>query len=160
MKLPDKKYIGAFCVGILWGLIIAFVFCVVFFRSYLVREYESTMNFDDTVNTVTAKAQGIKGWIVKSGSCSLPKPADGTRMWTITLCNAAYASAMLNDENSRKISSVIPCTFAIYEKKDGKTYISRMNVKLLGYLLGGQPGKVFPQDVAPDQTMMLDKVVK
>ncbi len=160
MKLPERKYIGAFCVGILWGLIIAFIFSIVFFRHCLIKEYESTMNFDDTIKTVTAKAQTVKGWIVKSGPCSLPKPADGTKMWTVTLCNANYASQMLNDEGSRKIASAIPCTFAIYEKKDGKTYISRMNVKLLGYLLGGKPAIVFPQNVWPEQETMLDKVIR
>jgi uncharacterized protein (DUF302 family) len=43
------------------------------------------------------------------------------------LCNPDYAYEILSKDEERVISNMMPCRIAVYEKKDGAVYISRMN---------------------------------
>ena len=45
------------------------------------------------------------------------------------LCNAKYAKNVLESET--KMSAMMPCAWSIYEKNDGNTYISKMNIGLM-----------------------------
>jgi len=109
---------------------------------------------------LTEKCAKTKGWIVRPDSCAIPKIKDGSKVYTMKLCQSEYAAKMIEPEDSRKILSVIPCTFAVYQKADGCTYVSRINVGLLGALMGGAPGKVFPEKVAPEQEGMLEGIAE
>jgi uncharacterized protein (DUF302 family) len=53
------------------------------------------------------------------------------------LCHPSHAGKILNADNERIVSSLMPCRVAIYEKEDGKTYISRMNSALMASMMGG-----------------------
>jgi uncharacterized protein (DUF302 family) len=44
-----------------------------------------------------------------------------------SLCHPYHSSRILEKDDERIVSSMMPCRVSIYEKKDGKTYISRMN---------------------------------
>ena len=155
-----NRFWGIFAAGFLWGLAFAFIFGVIFLRHSLIHEYQSKVGFEETVAKLGNKAKTTKGWLVRKPSCSLPTPKDKTKITAMKLCHGKYASDLLNDENSRKISAIIPCTFAVYQKSDGKTYVSRLNVSLLGSLLGGRAGKIFPAKVNPDQEKMLEGIMK
>jgi uncharacterized protein (DUF302 family) len=158
-KKEKNRFWGIFSAGFLWGIAVTFIFGVIFLRHSLINEYQSKLGFEETVAALGTEAKATKGWLVRKPSCSLPQPKDKTKITAMKLCHAKYASDLLDDENSRKVSAMIPCTFAVYQKSDGKTYISRMNVSLLGSLLGGKSGKIFPGKVTPDQEKMLETVI-
>ena len=161
MKKDKKKYWGVFLAGFLWGVTFTFVFGVILLRHSLLMEYESNLKFEDTVAAVKKAATATPGWIVRFDSgCSLPKIKDGSKISVMKLCHGTYGSNLLNNEDTRKTSAIIPCTFAIYQKQDGKTYISRINVFLLGALLGGRAGKIFVNKVTPEQEKMLEGIVR
>lgn len=155
-----KRFWGIFASGFLWGIAVTFISGVIFLRHSLIYEYQSKLGFEETVATLSTKAKSTKGWLVRKPSCSLPQPKDKTKITAMKLCHAKYASDLLKNENSRKISAMIPCTFAVYQKSDGKTYVSKMNVSLLGSLLGGKAGKIFPGKVTPEQKKMLQGIVE
>lgn len=155
-----RKNLGIFAVGLLWGIALTFLFGVIFMRVSLIDERESELSFDELNAKLPVEVQKLKGWTVQPVACGLPTPSDKTKIAVFKLCNRDYAQKMLDDPSSRKISSVIPCTFAIYEKPDGKAYIARMNVSLLGRLLGGEPGIIFPKKVTPEQEIMLKNLTK
>lgn len=160
MKKPDKKYLGAFFAGLLWGLVLMFIFSVTYLRRNVVLEYKSKYGFEDTVKKLADNVMATKGWTVKVGGCNLPQAKDGCKMRLLKLCNLKYAEAMLADENDRKVSAIIPCSMAVYQKPDGKTYISRLNVSLVGRFLGGEPGIFFPNVIAPEQDAALKNIIK
>ncbi len=54
-----------------------------------------------------------------------------------SLCHPNHSSRILEKDSERIISSMMPCRVSIYEKADGKTYISRMNSSMIAAGLGG-----------------------
>ncbi len=55
----------------------------------------------------------------------------------IELCNPKYAYRMLSVDELRIYSNMMPCRLSVYEKADGKTYVSRMNSALFASQIGG-----------------------
>ncbi|MDO5665752.1 MAG: DUF302 domain-containing protein [Bacteroidia bacterium] len=55
----------------------------------------------------------------------------------IELCNPKYAHRMLSIDELRIYSNMMPCRISVYEKADGKTYVSRMNSALFASQIGG-----------------------
>lgn len=53
----------------------------------------------------------------------------------IETCNPNLAVKILERDEERNVSSLLPCRLSIYEKNDGKTYISRMNAEAFAGLL-------------------------
>ena len=160
-KKDKKKYWGVFIAGFLWGITFTFIFGVILLRHSLIYEYQSKLGYDETVAAIKKAASSSPGWVVRYGSgCSLPKIKDASKITVMKLCHGTYGSVLLNNEETRKTSAIIPCTFAIYQKSDGKTYLSRVNVSLLGSLLGGKAGKIFAGKVSPEQEAMLEGIVR
>ena len=157
-KRPDW---GMFAAGFLWGITATFIFGVIFLRNSLICEYRSNYTFPETVKKVVEYAKSNENnWKVRASVCALPKPSDGTNIAALKLCQGEYASEIVNDENSRRVSAMIPCMFAVYEKSDGKTYISRLNLSLLGSLLGGKTARVFNSKIVPDQEEILKNIAE
>ncbi|MBM3404674.1 MAG: DUF302 domain-containing protein [Bacteroidetes bacterium] len=63
----------------------------------------------------------------------------------LELCKPAYSGKLLAQDNERDISSLMPCRISVYEKSDGKTYVSRINSGLLSNFLGGLFAEVMGQ---------------
>lgn len=55
----------------------------------------------------------------------------------IELCNPKYAYRLLSVDELRIFSNMMPCRISVYEKVDGKTYVSRMNSALFASQIGG-----------------------
>jgi uncharacterized protein (DUF302 family) len=57
----------------------------------------------------------------------------------IEICKPAYSGSMLELNDERVISVMMPCRISVYEKEDGKTYIAMINVANLS---SGLPEKI------------------
>lgn len=75
----------------------------------------------------------------------------------VELCKADYAKAVLTD--NPEVLTLMPCAWGVYKGKDGKVYISGMNMGLMGKLFGGTIAEVMGGHVAEDESQMLSKVV-
>jgi len=161
-KKIDKKYWGVFLAGFLWGITFTFVFGVIFLRHSLINEYQSKFSFNKTLQEIKNNTEQTNGeWILRfNKSCSLPKASDKSRIIQIELCSNKYSSRIINKESSRKASAIIPSTFSIYEKSDGKTYISQLNSSLIGHLVGGDISKIFARKIYPEQQIILKQLIK
>ena len=53
------------------------------------------------------------------------------------LCNPIHSSKILLKDDERIVSSLMPCRVSVYEKSNGKSYISRMNTGVLAKSIGG-----------------------
>lgn len=60
----------------------------------------------------------------------------------IELCNPKYAYRLLSDDALKIYSNMMPCRLSVYEKTDGKTYVSRMNSAMMSAQIGGTVQKV------------------
>jgi len=100
----------------------------------------SSTNFNLTVDRLSREIEN-KSWKIsniydlretmnKHGKDVLP-------LKVFSLCHPDHSSRILEKDSERIISSMMPCRVSIYEKDDGKTYISRMNSGIIASGFGG-----------------------
>ncbi len=80
------------------------------------------------------------------------------RVKLIKLCKAEYAESVLTTD--RHVSCLMPCTMAVWEGDDGKTYLSEMNMGLMAKLFGGNINRIMGGKVAKEEARILDGLVK
>src|SRR5690554_3371413 len=55
----------------------------------------------------------------------------------MAICAPKYAHKLLSPDEERIYANMMPCRLSVYEKSDGKTYVSRMNIELFASQMGG-----------------------
>lgn len=149
-----------FAAGFLWGVVFALILGGLLLRRSLIETYSSAYGFKETVVRLTDKAKSMKGWKVTAGACAVPRPSDGSKVTVINLCHCKYGAELMNDPLSRKTAALIPCSMAVYKGGGGAVRVSRLNISLIGILLGGRMSRVFAVQVAPEQEEMLEAVIE
>jgi uncharacterized protein (DUF302 family) len=119
-----------------------------------IHEMESPYDFDGTVATVVENAQ-TRGWIVPETfdfqkSLVAHGQPDPGRLKVIKLCSPALASRMFARDESKYVSVMAPCSIAVYEKSDGRTYVSAIDMDLMSTLIGGDVGSVLDEIARED----------
>jgi len=121
----------------------------------MIHEHKSPLGYDETVAKIKSNIEGTKWEISSMGILDkkLKKKYDKTIPATtlINFCHPDYATAVLNDADAQKISIMMPCTIAVYKKPDGKTYVSTMNMKMMGKMFGGKIAEVMGGAVADEE---------
>lgn len=100
----------------------------------LVVESKSKFNFNQTVDSLIKIVErnkwkviivhDLQASLMKNGKEILP-------VKIIEICNPEYSFNVLNKDEFRAFSSMMPCRISVYEKSDGKTYVSRINSELM-----------------------------
>lgn len=134
-------------------------------KDMMVEERVSPLGFDETVNKIIANAEAI-GWKIPQKGKGNPAPIHKSikkhigktvlPVKVIKLCNPDYAYALLNDDASRYVSVMMPCSISVYKKSDGKTYVANMKAGRMGSMMGGNVAKVMDGPVSGDQAKMLE----
>jgi uncharacterized protein (DUF302 family) len=125
-----------------------------------ISEKCSRFSFDKTVEIIKSSAEK-EGWsvpavhdlqqsIAKSGK--IVKPVK-----VIEICKPKYSGQMLELNDERIISVMMPCRISVYEKNDGKVYISLLNAESMASGLPKNIAEVMKQ--ASDETFELVKTV-
>ncbi len=70
------------------------------------------------------------------------------------LCAPEAAADILEHDELKMLTAMMPCNIAVYEKSDGKTYISMLNMEALGDLYGDVVKKA-AAELAPQLKQML-----
>ena len=106
----------------------------------LFLENESKYNFAETVEKLTAESEK-KTWKVSAvHDLQETLKKNGTEVLPIkvfALCHPKHSGKILLKDDERIVSSLMPCRVSVYEKSNGKTYISRMNSGVLAESIGG-----------------------
>ena len=126
--------------------------------SLLIHEQRSPYDFDTTLTTVVANANA-RGWQVPKtfdfqASLLAHGQPDPGRMTVVKLCSPTHASRMFASDGTKYVSVMAPCSIAVYEKSDGKTYVSTMNMGLMAHLMGNEVGPVLA-DIARDDAAIV-----
>jgi len=106
----------------------------------MIIENVSRLNFSETVDKLSS-GLAATGWkipaihdlqntIRNAGKEILP-------VKIIETCNPKHSGRLLELDYERIVSIFMPCRISVYEKSDGKTYISRINASLLSKSYGG-----------------------
>jgi uncharacterized protein (DUF302 family) len=103
-------------------------------------EHLSTESFDSTIEKLSKEIEN-KSWKISNiNDLQKTMHQHGKKVLPLkvfSLCHPKHSSKILEKDSERIISSMMPCRLSIYEKEDGKTYISRMNPEALASSFGG-----------------------
>ncbi len=153
-------------IGIIIGMVLASLLIVVVMPKLMIVTYKSNYDFDTTVKKIEENIKKSPGWnhkntdflhqeIERNTSYNL-----GKRIAGIKLCHGNYAFNILQKEKNRFVTAIMPCNIAVWEGDDNNTYISEMNIPLMGRLFGGDISKIMVKGVAPEEKRMLEEVIK
>jgi uncharacterized protein (DUF302 family) len=71
------------------------------------------------------------------------------------VCSSRYSGELLSDDATLFVSSMMPCSVAIYQTSAGKVVISRMNSAAMGGMIGGRAG-----DVVSKSGQEMEEIIK
>jgi len=152
-----KKWnLFAFIGGLVIGMVGTMLVLASLAPRWMLREQLSPYDVPETVQHITNNALA-RGWVVSSVMPldeSVKKHGGGEvrPVRLVNLCQAQHAARILNEDEARIVSVMMPCTIAVYEKADGRVAVGTMNAQLLGRLFGGVVAEVMAGPVARAQS--------
>jgi uncharacterized protein (DUF302 family) len=100
----------------------------------IVIEHKSKFGFEKTVQILTENAEKSEWKVpfVHDLQQSLAKSGKSVKpVKVIEICKPEYSGKMLELNAERIISVMMPCRISVYEKDDGATYVSLINVEAM-----------------------------
>ena len=139
--------------GFLIGAVLVTITMMQLMPAMMLSEIESPLGYEETITHIQKKVTD-SGWkvsalmrldktLAKEGKTVLPAVS-------MKICQPDHAEAVLLDDDARFLAVMMPCSIAVYEKGDGKTYISTMNAGLMGRMFGGTAARVMAGPVAEE----------
>jgi len=123
-------------------------------------EHASPLGFDDTLVRLEKNAKAL-GWKVpKKWKVDFQKNLkrvtgkDIGKNRVLKMCAPDAAVPLLMRDEYKMLTALMPCTIAVYEKSDGKTYIAMMNLKVMGQMYGPDVARM-ADELAPQMDQML-----
>lgn len=137
-----------FLIGLISGVLLAILIAAIAIPKLFFIESESKYNFGETAALITS-ATTENGWAMPyQYDLQMTMKKHGFDVHPVTvfsICNPILANQILGSNNERIVSAMMPCRIALYQKNDGKTYVSRMNASFLSKLMGGKTRKVMTE---------------
>ncbi len=103
-------------------------------------ENQSKFGFDETVEKLKAEVEK-KTWKLTAihdlQQTMKTYGKDVLPVKVFAVCHPKHSSRILEKDEERIVSCMMPCRVSIYAKSDGKTYISRMNPAPITKAYGG-----------------------
>ncbi len=157
-----KEYMTGGAMGFVVGLLLTiFTMYQMAPGMMMMEDASSITGFDSTVAKFEAS--------VKEHGWKIPKIHDLQKTMkkfnkevkpvkVFELCHPDHAGKILEKSDERIVSSLMPCRVAIYEKADGKVYVSRMNSSLMASMMDGIIPEVM-DEAAKDTEKILKAVL-
>ncbi len=129
----------------------------------MIIEKASPLGFDETIAKIKKNAKAL-GWKVpkswkKDFQKNLKKVTkeDVGRNLVFSMCEPWEAVKLLKHDKYKKFFAMMPCSFAVYEKSDGKVYASAMNIQMMGQMYKGEkPIEDLVNILGPQMIKMMD----
>jgi len=106
----------------------------------MMRESVSKYSFEETLEQLQQKVDAI-GWKVPHihdlQATMLKFDFEVRKVKVLEICKPDYAYMVLSRDDERIASTLMPCRISVYEKSDGKVYVSRLNSVGMGGVFGG-----------------------
>ncbi len=116
----------------------------------------SRLDFDTTITALVtaAEKQGWKKNQVHDAQAAMKQAgvADSKRVKVVLICPPAF-----NDKLAKASQGKLPphpCRFTVFEGRDGKTYVVKMNSTLFAQGLQGEAGKLLSEIAADEEAIL------
>jgi len=129
-------------ISLIIGAILTLVVGMKMLPGMMIKEIPSPLGFAETVEKVQANAKemgwrGSSKWTVDfQKNLKKVENIDVGPVTVLKKCETKAAAAILVKDELKQLSVMMPCSIAIYQKSDGKTYVAIMNMSILGSLFG------------------------
>jgi len=160
----NRKIWVACAIGTIIGFVLCGILAFTAMPSLMIVTRECKLGFDETVAALEKRIPE-HGWVVSGGqpidmnkSMAKHGVTFKPRVKLVKLCKAEYAKDVLTTD--RHVSTMMPCTFSVWEGIDGKVYLSKMNMDLMAKMFGGNVAKVMGEKVVHDEEEMLQGLLK
>jgi len=148
-------------IGLVLGIVVTGIVVWKLMPSLMLVTHESKLLFDETVETFIEYAEAA-GWQlpkVYELQNSLAKAVYKiSSLKVISICNPKYALQVLEDDENKVFSAIMPCRIGIYQTTDGKVYISEMNILLMSKMFRPRVARAMAS-LAAEENAMLDGIV-
>ena len=108
--------------------------------SLMMLQDESPHGFEETV-AIFREAAADAGWSVLNHTdmqaVVANHGADVPGVTVFDLCSSRYSIEILERDDERIVTPMMPCRVSVYETSNGTTYVARMNSGLVARLFGG-----------------------
>lgn len=136
----------SFLSGAVIGAVAMGVAVWVAMPSMMLSVHPSRYDFDQTVATLQ-QSTANKGWKVSKvydiqKTLQAAGYKDMTPATIFSICQPDHAYKILREDANKMVLAVMPCRVGVYRGADGKTYISTMNIGLMGRMFGGTIAQV------------------
>ncbi len=151
------KLIIASLSGVITGLVLMGVVMFLTMPSMMLLEDQSNYDFETTVEKFEAavEANGWKIVVVHDMQETLEGFGhDILEVKIFEICSSRHSVRILELDDERVVSALMPCRVAIYTKSNGNTYVSRMNSKLMAIPMGGVIAEVMGLAAAETEAML------
>lgn len=129
----------------------------------VILESESRFDFDETVERIHLEAENT-GWKIPTvhdlQETLRKNDISVQEVKVIELCKPQYSGALMKEDPTKFVSSLMPCRISVYRKSNGKTYISRINAPMLSLFMGGNIGQVMGQAGSEMERIIKDVLVE
>lgn len=129
-------------------------------ENHLIVEQVSPFNVDTTVEKIieVATQREWQNPATHNLQLSLSKSGKEVRpVQVVEICKSDYSGKMLDLNDERIVSVMMPCRISVYEKEDGKTYIALLN---MGAMTEGlTPGAAAALKGASDESFEIVRIV-
>ena len=137
--MPRKA--GLFVTGMVVGAVLMGIFVYLALPRMMLRVNRSVLDFESTVTSIESAASTYKWKVPKvydiQASIVSAGHADMTRLKVVSLCQPYHAYSLLQGDDNKFVSALMPCRVAVYESTDGEVFISELDTGRLGSLFGG-----------------------
>jgi uncharacterized protein (DUF302 family) len=123
-------------------------------------EIESPLGFEETLERIEANARDL-GWKVPSKwkvdfqrNMERITDTDIGPNQVLKMCEPFAAVKLLAQDRYKHLAAMMPCTIAVYVKSDGQTYVSMMNLEMMGQMYGGDVAEM-ARELGPQMDAML-----
>ena len=158
----NKRNILFLSGGLVAGILLTMILIVVITPGLMMVEHTSPYDFETAVQKFEASVK-TEGWSlphVHDLQKSMKKfGKDVLKVKVFELCHPDHASKILERDDERIVSSLMPCRVAIYERSDGKVYVSNMNTSLMSKMMGGIVPEVMAE-ASRDSDKIVEAVIK
>jgi uncharacterized protein (DUF302 family) len=140
-----KKQIMPYLIGVFAGAALMLILTAFLMPKIMILEDVSTLSYDDALKVIKDKTTELKWKIPVVHELHKSMEKEGytvEKAAVVEICKADYAAEILQTDNARNVTSLMPCRIALYRTSDGKTIISRMNTGLMSKLFGGKVTEV------------------
>lgn len=134
--------------AVVWTLIgMALMGGIIWFAmpSMMLIRRPSPHSYDETIGLLNQELASKGDWrVLAVNDYQKATAAFGAieRTGSMSVCNPRYASRILADDADRGVTAFMPLAIGVYEDKDGRVYVTRLNVGMLGMMFGGTISEV------------------